>query len=160
MIDFLLGVPGKLKTISDYLTTNWTTARAAKVDNLDAAVTTRAASATALTNAIWTDARAAKLDAAIQTSVIQSVQTGSFNGFNLTGTGEDANYKDITISAVTVAKSIVLMQGSFTSNPGTELYTCLGRLTSTTNLRVSSKSVMDTSSGNVPYVRWTVVEFK
>lgn len=49
MIDFLLGVPARLKTISDYLTTNWTATRAAKVDNLDAAVTTRA-SATAATN--------------------------------------------------------------------------------------------------------------
>lgn len=63
MIDFLLGVPGKLKTISDYLTTNLSTTRAAKVDNLDAAMSTRAAAATALTNATWTDARAAKIDA-------------------------------------------------------------------------------------------------
>lgn len=45
MIDFLLGVPGKLKTISDYLITNWTVTRAAKIDNLDAAITTRAAAA-------------------------------------------------------------------------------------------------------------------
>lgn len=62
MIDFLLGVPGKLKTISDYLTTNWTATRATKVDNLDAAISTRAPASTALTNATWTDVRAEKLD--------------------------------------------------------------------------------------------------
>jgi len=62
MIDFLLGVPGKLKTISDFLTVNWTIARAAKVDNLDAAISTRAPSSTALSTATWTSTRAAKLD--------------------------------------------------------------------------------------------------
>ncbi len=43
MIDFLLGVPGKLKTISDYLTTYWTAARAAKLDFLTANVATATA---------------------------------------------------------------------------------------------------------------------
>lgn len=62
MIDFLLGVPGKLKTISDHLTTNLSTTRAAKVDNLDAAISTRAPASTALTNATWTNARAEKID--------------------------------------------------------------------------------------------------
>jgi len=39
MIDFLLGVPGKLKAISDHLTTYWTSA---KSTFLDAAISTRA----------------------------------------------------------------------------------------------------------------------
>lgn len=42
--------------------TTWTDARAAALDNLDAAITSRAAAATALSNAIWTNARAANLD--------------------------------------------------------------------------------------------------
>ncbi len=40
----------------------YTTARAIKLDNLDATITSRAPASTALSNTIWTDARAAKLD--------------------------------------------------------------------------------------------------
>ena len=142
MIDFLLGVPGKLKTISDYLTTNWTTARAAKVDALDAAVTTRAAAATALTNATWTDARAAKLDAVLQTTAIQSVQRGSFT---MPGGGLGSlSYTDITITAVTLAKSFAY------SNSADYLSHCT--LLNTTTLRV-----FGTNGG---LYSWTVVEFK
>jgi len=54
----LAGVPGKLKTLIDRLTAT----RAANLDKLDANITTRAASATALSNAVWSDARAGKLD--------------------------------------------------------------------------------------------------
>lgn len=42
--------------------TMWTDARAVKLDNLDAATSTRAAASTAISNTTWTDARAAKLD--------------------------------------------------------------------------------------------------
>lgn len=62
MIDFLLGVPGKLKTLIDYLNANLSTTRAAKIDNLDAAISTRAPSSTALSNANYTAARAGYLD--------------------------------------------------------------------------------------------------
>jgi hypothetical protein len=41
---------------------DYTAARAAKLDNLDATVSSRAPASTALSNATWTDARAAKLD--------------------------------------------------------------------------------------------------
>lgn len=50
------------KTELDALRADYTTARAGKIDSLDAAVSSRAAASTALTNATWTDARAAKLD--------------------------------------------------------------------------------------------------
>lgn len=42
--------------------TTWTPARAGKLDSLDATITSRAAASTALSNAIYTDGRAAKLD--------------------------------------------------------------------------------------------------
>lgn len=58
MSAILYGVPGKLKTLIDRLTS----ARAAKLDNLDAATSTRAPASTALSNAVWTDARADKID--------------------------------------------------------------------------------------------------
>lgn len=54
----LLGLPGKVKTLLDRLTAT----RAGYLDNLDAAVTTRAPSATALSSATWTSARAGYLD--------------------------------------------------------------------------------------------------
>jgi hypothetical protein len=58
MIAFLLGVPSKLKTLTDRLTST----RATNLDNLDAQVSTRAAASTALSTATWTSGRAAKLD--------------------------------------------------------------------------------------------------
>jgi hypothetical protein len=57
-----MGVPGKLKTLLDRLTAT----RAGYLDNLDAAVSSRAAASTALTNATWTDAKSNKLTNAAQ----------------------------------------------------------------------------------------------
>lgn len=154
MIDFLLGVPGKLKTISDYLTTHFASTRAAKIDNLDAAISTRAAAATALTNATWTDVRAAKLDSISATGAIKSIQTGWVSSLPSSGSGEDANYLDITIAAVTTSKSIVMIDGNTISNPTLYISNAMhGRLTSTTNLRVSGRDTY------IVGARWTVVEF-
>ena len=58
MWTMLAGVPGKLKTMLDRLTAT----RAANLDNLNTTISSRAAASTALTNAVWTDARAGKLD--------------------------------------------------------------------------------------------------
>jgi hypothetical protein len=57
-LGFLAAILGKVNA----LRTDYTNARAAKLDNLDAAVTTRAAAATALSNATWTNAKAGYLD--------------------------------------------------------------------------------------------------
>ena len=54
----LLGLPGKVKTLLDRLTAT----RAGYLDNLDAAVTTRAPASTALSSATYTSARAGYLD--------------------------------------------------------------------------------------------------
>lgn len=58
MIEVLLGLPAKVKTLVDRLTST----RATNLDNLDATVSSRSAASTALSNAVWTDARAGKLD--------------------------------------------------------------------------------------------------
>ncbi len=63
MIDFLLGVPGKLKSLTDRLTA----ARAGYLDNLDAAISTRAGASTAVSNADYTAALAAHLAGLIAT---------------------------------------------------------------------------------------------
>ena len=59
MIETLLGLPGRVSALLGRLTET----RANNLDRLDAAVTTRAPSATALSNLVWTDAIAAKLSA-------------------------------------------------------------------------------------------------
>jgi len=59
MIETLLGLPGRVSALLGRLTET----RANNLDRLDAAVTTRAPSATALSNLVWTDAIAIKLGA-------------------------------------------------------------------------------------------------
>ena len=59
MIETLLGLPGRVSALLGRLTET----RANNLDRLDAAVTTRAPSATALSNLVWTDAIATKLAA-------------------------------------------------------------------------------------------------
>lgn len=153
MIGALKGLPGKIKYIKDYLTTNWTAARAAKLDFLTAAV---AVANTALSTSIWTSARAAKLDGIIQTTVINSNQTGYINTAVSSGSGEDYKYIDVTISAVTIAKCIINVMGGNNNGGGVLL---LARLTSTTNLRISAPSSTAPAPVNI-IVRWNVVEFK
>lgn len=74
MIEVLLGLPAKVKTLVDRLTST----RATNLDNLDAAVSTRSAASTALSNAVWSDARAGKLDtAALEASPLLSAPIAS-----------------------------------------------------------------------------------
>lgn len=61
MID-ISGATGRLKAVYDYLVANLSVARAAKIDNLDAAISTRAGASTALSSATWTGTRAGYLD--------------------------------------------------------------------------------------------------
>lgn len=110
-MDFLLGIGGRLKTLGarlsatwaaklDTLATNWTATRAAKVDNLDAAITSRLASA---------DARLAALDATISSrlaTAINSIQQTVVTIAN--GQSEGT----ATITAVVTGKSIVIPRGA------------------------------------------------
>ena len=57
MIESLLGLPYKIKLLLDRLTPD----RAAKLDNVNDTITSRAPASSALTNQVWTDALAAKL---------------------------------------------------------------------------------------------------
>ncbi len=142
MIDFLLGVPGKLKTISDWLTTYWTAARAAKLDYLTGNV---ALASTAVSNAYYTSTRAALLDGIIQTSVINSIQTGTTAINTSGGFGYTAN---VTITAVNISKSFVFVQGASSQ--------AWGYMSSTTNLHLESATSIIFATGQ----RWWVVEFK
>lgn len=149
-MDFLLGVPGRLAAVLGRLTQS----RADKLDNLDAAITTRAPASTALSIAQWTNARALLLDnlASLLTGVVNSIQTGYASAPTSSGSGEDTAYADVMVSAVTVAKAfplILVADAQSTSKFWT------ARLTSTTNLRLSC-----TAAAGLVRIRWYLIEFK
>jgi hypothetical protein len=139
----------KLNSIIGLLTTNWTAARAAKLDYLDAAISSRAPASTAVSNADYTSTRAALLDGIIQTSVIKSIQTGMTSSSTWTAGGSLAYYRDFTIASVNPAKCLVICQSTDDASTA-----CSGYITSPTNLRLERKTI--TSS----QFRWYVVEFK
>ena len=142
MIESLLGVPGKLKTLLDRLTA----ARATKLDNLDTAITTRAPSSTALSTATWTATRAGYLDGPISNASKHAklIATGYLSTTRSgTGSGEDVSYYDVTISGVTDAANCVVDVGLMQfyavadSYPPSSAFTVTGRLTSAVNLRIA-----------------------
>lgn len=149
MIDFLLGVPSAVKTLLDRLTAT----RAANLDNLNATISSRAAASTAVSNADYTTARAAKLDASIQSSALNSnIQTGYFNLGNANGTGTNPDetwFLDVTVSSVP-GKVLIIVQTSERNGANADV---IGRMTSTTNLRLSGVN-------NFMRGRWYLVEFK
>lgn len=82
-MDILLGLPGQIKKLIDRLVPSGsaqtlTDARVSALDNLNATVSSRAPSSTALSSAMWTDTKAGYLDAAIS-SVAYPVQTEIIN---------------------------------------------------------------------------------
>lgn len=145
MWTMLAGVPGKLKTLIDRLTAT----RAANLDKIDANITTRAAAATALSNAVWSDARAAKLDAI----GIKSIQRGSFTWATVELT------RAITITSVTTDRAFLLF--SFTSKSGATSFGegeresfVAGNIQSATSLLFSRGE-----AGHQALVEWQVIEF-
>lgn len=99
-------------------------------------------------------------------SVIKSIQTGYVSSSSLsTGTGEDLRYLDVTISAVTTAKSFVMFVGGAAASiayavkeygDGIKIAKVTLRLTSSTNLRISIPSH---DGESLVAGRWTVVEY-
>ena len=149
MIDFLLGVPGKLTNIYSWLTTYWTAARAAKLDLITVAP---APASTAVSNADYTSARAAKLDFLTATplsAVINSIQTGSVT---LVSTASGT----FTISAVNTAKTILIPLGCMTwGSVSTDNNFGIWALTNSTTVTVSR-----TGSSQQVAFGCMVVEFK
>lgn len=159
MIDFLTGVPGKLKTLLDRLTAT----RAGYLDNLSAGAVAQAA--TALSTAQWTNARAGYLDLLNfgGVPIVKSIQTGYSTAAPSTGSGEDTRYVDIAITEVAATTKAFLMVLSAGLHRVADLdggYAAIAtaftyRLTSTNNLRVSRPNINDP---NFTF-RWYVVEF-
>jgi hypothetical protein len=96
---------------------------------------------------------------------VASYQTGFVSSATSTDSGEDLRYVDITISAIDVTKTLVMIQGGAAetdltarrkATAGTAsvaTYELTGRLTSPTNLRISAPS------GAVIAGRWQVLEY-
>lgn len=153
MIGSLKGLPGKTKAIYDYLTTYLSSTRCAKIDNLDAAVTTRAAASTALSNAMWTDAKAGYLDGALSGRLgsIKAIYAGNItiNGGAASGTA--------TITSVNTAKTLYFCRGFNPASWGGALDVDTVPIVSLTN----STTVTATRSGvgGALLVAYTVVEF-
>lgn len=158
MIDFLLGVPGKLKTIYDYLTTHLSSTRAAKIDNLDAAMSTRAPASTALSTATWTGTKAGYLDAGISTRLggIKSIQTGQITIQSTDGSAS------ATIAAVNTAKTILLNLGSRplgTVDSYADVAQCFVDVSLSNSTTVTAANKSQSSGGVIVIVRYMVIEF-
>jgi hypothetical protein len=149
MIGALMGLPGKIKTLLDRLTAT----RAGYLDRLDAAVTTRAAASTALTNTTWTDTRAGYLDGMFRIKAIYRD--------TIVLSSAASNYKYLPASVVT-SKSVVSILGySFMeshTNP-------VGNMIQGVRLELSSAYIYaytdgaPTSYGGTLTVAFQVVEF-
>lgn len=91
----LKSIPGLVQTVLDRLTAT----RAGLIDNLDAAITTRAAAATALSSAIWTSARADQLDAVAQE---RPLAAGGLLG-GATATGDNGSLAQLSVFGLSLA---------------------------------------------------------
>lgn len=174
MFALILAALGQLAELLNRLTT----ARAGNLDKLDANISTRAASSTAVSNLTLTDARIGfldKLNVGGMPGTIKSIQTGFVNLATTDGTTdtEDDKYVDVTLTAVgSTAKCICLFQGGHayttpTADPQLALYVgsngsiwsiVTARLTSTTNLRLGT---LDGGLGAASVIvgRYYVIEF-
>lgn len=152
MVELLAGVPGKLKTLLG----RFTATRAAALDNLDAAITSRAPANTAVSNAVLTDARVAYLDNLSAAPLrIKSIQRGVINIFSGTGTATGT----ATITAVNPEKTELRLLGyhGYRTDTG-ELWNepARVRLASATSVvaqRVTSSAVISTA------VSWELTEY-
>lgn len=101
------------------------------------------------------------------TSIVKSVQEGYVASTTpSTGSGEDANYVDVTISSVDTSKTLIFVSGSgspqssraghFATASTSDTAIATGRLTSATNLRISCLG-RPASAGIC--ARWRVVEY-
>lgn len=125
MIPALLGLSGKCKTLIDRLTAT----RAAAIDNLDAAVSTLAPAATALSNVTWTDSLASSLAGVGR---LERAEVLSISGS--TGAGTGSKTIDVTVSAVTTGKSFAFFAGGFLAS--TNPFEGSASFTTSTNLRI------------------------
>ena len=130
MSAFLLGIPGKVKTLLDRLTA----ARAGYLDRLDATVSSRAAAATALSTAQWTNALATALGKVGTMGLLVPPKAGGLVA------GRLLDYSDIYL---------ITDPSSFTTNAAA---LGIGAQTATTNSATYVDAVNYTGSGYVDFL--------
>ena len=113
-------------------TTDWTTARAGKLDNVDATVSSRAPSSTALSTSTWTSARAAKLDlissaASLSSCTVQHLSTTS----NITS--DNSSGTNWTISSIDRNKSFISINTHY--DPNSSEHIISAKFSSNTNIK-------------------------
>lgn len=91
----LKSIPGLIQTVIDRLTST----RAANLDNLDAAISTRAAAATALSTTVWTNSHADALAGAAQE---RGLAAGGLLGGS-TATGDSGSLAQLSVFGLSVA---------------------------------------------------------
>lgn len=149
MIQALMGLPKLCLDALTHLTTHLASARAAKIENLDAAISTRAPASTAMSNATWSDAKAGFIDMAISgVARIKSIQHSGVTISNTTTTG------NVTISSVTTSKAFIIPAGQSGNGSSFDQVSAQLYFTSGTNVQASRSS----SDSTMTY-RFTVVEF-
>jgi hypothetical protein len=164
-MEFLMGVPGKLKKLLDRLTST----RAGYLDNLprlDTNIASRAPASTALSSSTWTATRAARLDANISSRLSAVVKTGGHIDTTVTipANSTSPNYVDVTIPSVNAGKTVLTLRcaGSYPSEIDDEEKArarYLVSLINSTTVRVFAV-VPETATYNRSfYVYWTYTEF-
>lgn len=148
MIDFLLGVPGRLKAIADLLAAR-----------LDTTISSRAAASTALSTATWTAARAGYLDKLSSGGIpgtVKSIQnfstkvTISANPY-ITASAAQA------ITSVNTAKAHVIVHGWHGSS-GSHDWDASAVLASATSVTCYITRPASGGVGDYCYVDFSVVE--
>ncbi|MEJ2695585.1 MAG: hypothetical protein P8013_02955 [Candidatus Sulfobium sp.] len=131
-------------------TSTWTSARASKVDNLDAAVSSRAPSSTALSTSVWTSARAGKLDN-LDAAISSISPIASIQRGTLTTINGQTT---VNISSVTTSKSLLLFNYIYNASCS---YGCgmSGKITSSTTL-----TFYPVAGADHYQIDWQVIEFK
>ena len=150
-----------LNTLANHVAA-WTSARAAKMDNLDAAISSRAPASTALSTAQWTNTRAGYLDklnsgvavSSLTGKIVKSIQRGTV----IIEIGEtEATAK---ISYVDVNKAIVVFSGSSIKNFSGEInrmsMSAMARLTLESATQIKAVRYNSDGEATVPY---QVIEF-
>ena len=167
-MEFLMGVPGKLKKLLDRLTST----RAGYLDNLprlDTNIASRAPSSTALSNTTWTSARAAKidnLDASVSSRLSSAVKQVIYGSNTITVPANTSAQVDqsTTIAAVDRDKAIVLLRqsGAGQVTPAGGDYndaTAFVYLVGNTEIKASIDPVKSYSANRDFKVRWILIEF-
>lgn len=110
MVEFLLGVPGRLVALGTTLVTG--------ISDILTAIGTRAPAGTAVSNTVLTDARIGKLDNLDNlTSAPDRLKTRTYHTMSATGTGAVSEF--INFPSLTVAKYRVTYLGCYAPSAGT-----------------------------------------